>query len=388
MPMKIFEKRSVAVLVMVLAVAVGILLGQARRPENVGEASTSVVGTYTYVYDHAGVLTDDTMKHIDAMNESLFAQTGAQIMVVTVDSTGGTNIVDYAADLGNRYGVGSAERDNGLVIVLALEDYTPSGLKGDYGVAGGDGLYSYGNELTDLLYYYMEDDFAAGEYDAGVERTFDAYIDWFSDFYGVTIRENYVPPVYESYSSSAGGYYTQTVGTLDPSAGSVMGRIILILIVLLIIWVIADKMRYNRYRRRYMMPGMGIPTRRYYPVFWGRPRRVVIHKPPKRPPNGGNHRPPTGGGFGGGGSFGGGNRRPPTGGSRGGRGSFGGGSFGSGFGGSRGSSGRSSFGGTRSGSRGSFGGGGSFGGSRGGGFGGSRGGFSGGSRGGGFGGRR
>jgi len=385
--MKLFEKRSVAAIVMVLAIVVGILLGQARKPDDIGEASTAVVGTYTYVYDHAGVLTDDTMKHIDAMNESLFAQTGAQIMVVTVDSTGGTHIVDYAANLGNQYGVGSAERDNGIVIVLALEDYTPSGLKGDYGVAGGDGLYSYGDELTDLLYYYMEEDFAAGDYDAGVERTFDAYIDWFEDFYGVTVREGYIPAVRETYST--GNYYTQTTGTPEPDSGSVMGRILLILIVLLIIWVIVDKMRYNRYRRRYMMPGMGIPTRRYYPVFWGRPHRVVTRKPPKppkRPPNGGNNRRPPSGGFGGGGSFG--SRRPPTGGSRSGRSSFGGGgSFGSGFGGSRGGSGRSSFGGSRGGSRGSFGGGGSFGGSRGGGFGGSRGGFSGGSRGG-FGGRR
>lgn len=395
--MKLFEKRSVAAIVMVLAIAVGILLGQARKPDDMGAPSTSVVGTYTYVYDYEGVLSDATMKHIDAMNESLFAQTGAQIMVVTVDSTGGTHIVDYAANLGNQYGVGSAERDNGLVMVLALEDYTPSGLKGDYGVAGGDGLYSYGEELTDLLYGYMEADFAAGDYDAGVLRTFDAYIDWFEDFYGVTVREGYIPPVRETYST--GEYYTQSTGTVAPSTGSVMGRILLILIVLLILWVIVDRMRYNRYRRRYLRPGMGIPTRRYYPVFWGRPRRVVTRKPPKppkRPPSGGNHRPPSGGnrkppagGFGGGGSFGGNHRRPPTGGSRGGRSSFGGGgSFGSGFGGSRGSSGRSSFGGSRGSSRGSFSGGGSFGGSRGGSFGGSRGGFSGGSRGGGFGGRR
>ena len=388
--MKLFEKRSVAAIVMVLAIVAGILLGQVRKPDDVGQASTSVVGTYTYVYDHGGVLADDTMKHIDAMNESLFAQTGAQIMIVTVDSTNGTDIVEYAAGLGNQYGVGSAERDNGLVIVLALEDYTPSGLKGDYGVACGDGLYSYGDELVNLLYYYMEDDFAVGDYDAGVERTFDAYIDWFADFYGVTIRENYVPPVYESYSSSAGNYYTQTVGTAEPDTGSVMGSIILILIVLLIIWVIADRLRYNRYRRRYMRPGMGIPTRRYYPIFWGRPRRPRRpRRPAPPPPPNNNRRPPTGGGFGGGGSFGG-NRGGFSGGSRGGsRGSFGGGgSFGSGFGGSRGSSG--SFGGSRGGSRGSFGGGsfggsrgGFSGGSRGGSFGGSRGGFSGGSRGGG-----
>ena len=379
--MKLFEKRPVAAVVMVLAIIAGILLGQARKPDDLGQASTAVVGTYTYVYDHAGVLTDDTMEHIDAVNESLFAQTGAQIMVVTVDSTDGVDIVDYATKLGNQYGVGSAERDNGIVIVLALEDYTPSGLLGDYGVSGGDGLYAYGGELTDLLYATMETDFAAGRYDDGVRETFDAYIDWFADFYGVTIRAGYIPPVRETYSS--GDYYTETTGTVAADSGSALVSIVMLVILLLIIWVILDRIRYNRYRRRYLMPGMVIPTVRYYPVFWGRPRRVrpVRPVPPPRPPR--NNKPPRGG-FGGG-SFGGG-----FGGSRGGstrsnssRGSFGGGSFGSGFGGSRGGS---SFGG-RSSRGGSFGGGGSFGrgfgGNRGGGFGGSRGG----SRGG-FGGRR
>ena len=374
--MKIFEKRSVAAVVMVLAIVAGVLLGQARKPADTSAPSTAVVGTYTYTYDHAGVLSDKTMKHIDAMNTSLFAQTGAQIMVVTVDSTGGTDIVQYATDLGNRYGVGSAERDNGLVIVLALEDIAQNGLKGDYGVSGGDGLYKYGQELTSLLYAYMEEDFAAGDYDAGVEKTFDAYIDWFADFYDVTIKENYIPAVRETYST-ASGYCTQTTGHLAPTAGAVFARLILILVVLLVIWVILDRMRYNRYRRRYMMPGMGIPTRRYYPIFWGRPRRRRPPKPPKPP------RGPGGPSMGGGPSprpprSSGGSHRPPTGGSRG--GSFGGGYFGgSSFGGSRGGfGGGGSFGGGFGGSRGGFGGGGSFGG----GFGGSRGG------GGGFGGRR
>jgi len=380
--MKLFEKRPVAAAVMVVAILAGILLGQARKPDGLGEASTAVVGTYTYVYDHAGVLTDGTMEHIDAVNESLFAQTGAQILIVTVDSTDGMDIVDYATDLGNQYGVGSAERDNGLVIVLALEDYTPSGLLGDYGVSGGDGLYAYGEELTDLLYATMEKDFAAGRYDDGVRETFDAYVDWFADFYGVTVRAGYIPPVRETYST--GSYYTQTTGAVAPAVGGVLVSLVALLIVLLIVWVVLDRIRYNRYRRRYLMPGMGIPTRRYYPIFWGRPRRVrpVRSAPPPprhNPPSPRNNRPPRGGGFGGGslgggfgGSRGGSSRSSGSFGSRSSRGGFGGGSFGSGFGGSRGGSSRGGFGG------------GSFGGSRGGGFGGSRGG---GSRGG-FGGRR
>lgn len=378
--MKIFQKRSVAALVMVLAIAAGVFLGQARKPDDTSAPSTAIVGSYTYVYDNAHVLTDRTMEHIDAVNASLFAQTGAQIMVVTVNTTGGTDIIDYAADLGNEYGVGSAERDNGVVVVLALDDIAQNGLQGDYGAAYGDGLYDYGDQLNSILYYYMEDDFAAGDYDAGVEKTFDAYIDWLAELYDVTVRENYIPAVRETYST-AGGYQTQNSGYMAPTVGMLAGNLIVLLVVLFVLWVILDAVRYSRYRRRYLMPGMGIPTRRYYPVFWGRPRRRRP-PPPPRPPRSGPGAPPP--------PPRGGSTRPPTpprssGGSRGG-GIFGGGTFGGGsFGGSRPSGGsRGSFGGGGSfgrssgGSRGSFGGGGSFG--RGGG--GSRGGFSGGARGG------
>lgn len=379
--MKIFQKRPVAALVMVLAIVAGVFLGQVRKPADTGEPSTAIVGSYTYVYDNAHVLTDATMSHIDAMNASLFAQTGAQILVVTVDTTGGADIIDYAADLGNEYGVGSAERNNGVVIVLALDDIAQNGLKGDYGAAYGDGLYDYGDALNSILYNYMEDDFAAGDYDGGVEKTFDAYINWMADFYNVTIRENYIPVVRETYTTS-GGYQTRTTGYIAPTTGMLVRNLVMLLVVLFILWVILDAMRYRRYRRRYMMPGMGIPTRRYYPIFWGRPRRRRPPPPPRppRPPRGGGPGapppPPPRGGSG----------RPPqpprSGGSRGGS-VFGGGSFGGGSsrpsGGSRGSfGGGGSFGRSSGGSRGSFGGGGSFG--RGGG--GSRGGFSGGSRGG------
>ena len=46
--MKIFEKRSVAAVVMVLAIVAGVLLGQARKPDGTTAPFTAVVGTYTY----------------------------------------------------------------------------------------------------------------------------------------------------------------------------------------------------------------------------------------------------------------------------------------------------------------------------------------------------
>ena len=381
--MKVFQNRAVAAVLMVLAIAAGVAIGQAKKPDLSVEPSTKVVGSYTYTYDEAGVLSDKTMEHIDAMNASLFAQTGAQIMVKTVNSTNGQDILEYAIDLGNQYGVGDAERNNGVVMVLALDNISASGLPGDYGVVVGDGLTDYGNTFSSLQYPYLEDDFAAGNYDAGVKKTVDALFDWFADYYNVSIRENYIPAVSHNYST-ASGYHTETTGYVERSAGSIVGSFVTLILVLLVIWMILDAMRWSRYRRRYLQPGMGIPTVWYRPVFWGhswyRPRPPRRPPPPRgggrgpggpRPPMGGGPRPPMGGG----------RPNPPRGGSRPapprGGGSFGGsrGSFGGG--GSFGGSGRPS-----GGSRGSFGGGGSFGGSRGGSFGGSRGGFGGGSFGG------
>ena len=356
--MKVFQNRAVAAVVMVLAIAASVAIGQVKKPDLSVEPSTKVVGSYTYVYDEAGVLSDKTMEHIDAMNASLFAQTGAQIMVKTVDSTGGQDILDYAIDLGNQYGVGDAERNNGVVMVLALDNISASGLQGDYGVVVGDGLTDYGNAFSSMQYQYLEDDFAAGNYDAGVKKTADAFFDWFADYYSVSIRENYIPATSRNYST-ASGYHTETTGYVERSTGSILGGFVTLMLVLLVIWMILDAMRWSRYRRRYLQPGMGIPTVWYRPVFWGhswyRPRPPRRPPPPPRggrgprPPMGGGPTPPRGGGFGGG------RPTPPRGGSFGGsRGSFGGG-------GSFGGSGRPS-----GGRRGGFGGGGRSRGSRGG----------------------
>ncbi|MCI2059139.1 MAG: TPM domain-containing protein [Oscillibacter sp.] len=361
--MKFFQKRSVAAIVLVLAIAGGLLVGQVKKPDLSVKPSTKVVGSYTYAYDYAGVLSDETMKHIDAMNASLFAQTGAQILVDVVKTTDGTDMQTFARELGNRYQLGDADRDNGLVILLALDNVAQNGLTGDYWVEGGDGLSSYGDEMTSLMRVNLEDDFALGLYDAGVRKTFDAYIDWFAQHYGVRIEENYIPAVRENFSAGD-GYYTQTVGYVEPSLGSVVGEFLALVAVGMVVWMILDAFRWSRYRRRYLRPGMGIPTVWYYPVFWGhswwrpRPPRPHYHDPGPRGPGGGR-RPPSG-------PFGGGNF--------GGRGGFGGGgSFGGGFGGGRGGfGGGGSFGGGFGGGRGGFGGGGSFGGGFGGGRGGGR----------------
>ena len=383
--MKLFQKRPVAAAIMVLAILAGIALGGAKKP-----AGAALTGDFLYlVHNEGGAVTQETAEYIEAMNESLFAQTGAQIAVDVVRTTGNQDIADYADKTFTGLGVGSWERDNGILLVLALENLYDGAPDGDYYIAWGSGFTSNQQDcLEDILYDTLEDDFAAKRYDQGVRRTFDELVDYLEGVYHVTVTTAPpAPAAVGNYQTISGGY--QSAGTAV-AIGTIISGVVMLLAFLLILWVLLDGMRYRSYRRRYYGPTVvGIPRPVYYPVFWGRPRRPRRPPPPPPPP-----RPPKGPGGFGGGSFGGGTGRsgPRSGGSRPGGfgpGSFGGGSFGGGsFGGGAGRGGRpGGFGG------GSFGGGagrGGFSGGRSGGFGGGsfgggagRGGFSGGRSGGG-----
>lgn len=411
--MKFFRKQGTAIAVMVLAIVAAVFIGRAAMPDTSAPPHTEITGSYQYVLDTEDVISDQTMTYIDAMNHSLFAQTGAQIAVEVISNTGNQYLYDYAEEEFTRLGVGSKERDNGILLILALDNVFIDGngneLYGDYYIAWGSGWSeSETHVLEEILWANMEAPFAEEKYDAAVLDTFNALVDYLADGYGVTVKENYIPPMDYTYTGY-GGYGTVTHGYVAPRSGEVLAGIIVVLMVLLVLWMIADAVRYGIYRRRYCRPGM--PYVYYRPIFWGRPRRhrhIHHHHNRRPPPPRGGPRPPHGGG---GSGFGGSHTPPPRGGFGGSSGGFGGGSFGggagrggSGFGGSFGGGsfgggagrGGSSFGGSFGG--GSFGGGagrsGGFGGSRGGGsrgsFGGSRGGGSrgGGSRGGSRGGGR
>lgn len=328
--MKFFQKRGVAIVVLILAIVASSAWGLHKTPAvstpEGGEKldpSLSTAAFTQYVRDDADVLSDKTEEAIGLYNANWDKMFGSIMAVVTTESANDIEnaAYDYAIEMQ------LAENDAILVIAKQQQDY--------YLLASGN-FYDLLSRLSQsFVASCMADNVQKGDYDAAVRSLCAAL--------HVELSQQ----------------YQQSEAALDEAANGVM--FIMILIIFFIIWIMLDGMRYRRYRRRYMMPGMGIPTVVYRPIFWGR-------RPPRgpRPPRSGGPRPPYSGGSSGG------NRRPPkpprrpssSGGSFGGFGSTGrGGGFGSG-----------SVGG--------------FGSSRGGGFGGSRGGGFGGGRGGGFGGRR
>ncbi len=265
-----------------------------------------------YVADYANVLEAETEKYIIQMNNQLYNETGAQIVVVTIDFLDGMEIEDYAYKLFNEWGIGSSERNNGVLLLLAIgED--------NYWAVQGKGLEQTlsSSTLGDILYDNLEADFAIELYDEGVRYTFDELYDQVASIYGMAPGGD-MPDDY------------QQPGTEDSGGGWLSEFIIAFFVILFAAMFILILISNNR-RRYYRSYGPVVPPvvrpRFFHPIFWLGGRQIT---PGEQKPKDRNKR--GGGGFGGFGG-GGGTRGGGTGRSSGGFGGFGSGHSSGGFGG-------------------------------------------------------
>ncbi|MBQ2668132.1 MAG: TPM domain-containing protein [Clostridia bacterium] len=264
----------------------------------------------SYVLDEADVISAATEAEINEKNNRLAAACGAQIAFAVVDFTGEYSTADYAYEVFNKWGIGDKRENNGLLFVLAVgaEDYYA--LPG----SGVTDLFS-GGTLQTLLDTYMEPDFAAGDYDAAVQKSFARALALMESHYHVQYRDE--APIPETGYSG----YDQAQGQQSWFFGGLFrlfGKFITIIIVVAVIVAVLRLFSGPRGGGGYRGGGGG--------GFWTglllgsmRPRSRYYHRPP--PPFGGYGGPRRPGGMGG---FGGG--RPGGGGGRsGGFGGFGGG---------------------------------------------------------------
>lgn len=74
------------------------------------------------VNDFAGVLTPAQKESLEARCRQLREKTGAELAVVTLKSLEGEQIDDFAAGLFKQWGIGQKDRDNGVLLLVALDD--------------------------------------------------------------------------------------------------------------------------------------------------------------------------------------------------------------------------------------------------------------------------
>ncbi|NMA08849.1 MAG: TPM domain-containing protein [Clostridiales bacterium] len=189
-----------------------------------------------YVLDQSGVLTDATIADILTRAASLDDQTGAQVCVVTVDFIGSKRISDYAYELFNDWGIGSKEKNNGVLLLLV------TGAQ-DYYMLQGTGLESFLTSATlqEILDEYMEPSFAAGDYDAGVRKTTDELFSRLSAYYNVSLGASQ-----PTQSAMTAQPYTQSTTQQTSVAGKIgnflAGGIFLLIVIVIVVLSIAGSL--------------------------------------------------------------------------------------------------------------------------------------------------
>lgn len=75
-----------------------------------------------YVNDYANILSSELEDYIIDKSARLANADGTQIVVVTVKNLEGLSLEDYSIQLARKFGIGDASKNNGLLLLLALEE--------------------------------------------------------------------------------------------------------------------------------------------------------------------------------------------------------------------------------------------------------------------------
>jgi uncharacterized protein len=80
--------------------------------------------TNSYVSNPDGILSEASVSAIDSRLTQLEKQTTVQVAVVAVRSIGDADIFNFAQELFTRWGIGKSKKDNGLLILLVVDQRT------------------------------------------------------------------------------------------------------------------------------------------------------------------------------------------------------------------------------------------------------------------------
>lgn len=115
-----------------------------------------------YVQDYAQVLSAEDKRRLLSIGQELDDKTTAQLAVVTVKTLDGQPIEDYALSILREWGIGSKEKNNGALIVVAVQDRR-SRIEVGYGLEGllTDGLAGRIQDQA-MIPYFRKGNYAAG----------------------------------------------------------------------------------------------------------------------------------------------------------------------------------------------------------------------------------
>ncbi len=114
------------------------------------------------VNDFAGMMNAEQQAALEAKLLEYEQTSSTQIAVVTIKNLGGYEVSQYAAELGERWGIGQAGKDNGVLILASLEDRRMHIASG-YGLEGALTDIMCGRIIrNEMVPYFKQGDFYKG----------------------------------------------------------------------------------------------------------------------------------------------------------------------------------------------------------------------------------
>ena len=182
------------------------------------------------VMDTANILSADTETYVTNLSVALQQECGAQIGVYTVEYIGNNTMEGYAYEVFNAWGLGDADKDNGVLFLMAPgED--------NYCITRGSGVEKQlsVSTLSSIFDSYTEDNWVKGDYDACARQTAAALTERLCRQYGITMD---VDAVGRGETGSGAAVKNNSSGM-----GMVLIVFAILLVILLIIWLSTSKRR-------------------------------------------------------------------------------------------------------------------------------------------------
>ncbi len=123
---------------------------------------------YGYVNDFAGILDPATAKKIEAVCKDLEAKTSAELAVAVVKTVAPLDSKTYAVELFKKWGIGKKGKDNGILILLTMEERRIE-IEVGYGLEGIINDARAGQILDEFVVpYFKEGKYGDGLYNCAV----------------------------------------------------------------------------------------------------------------------------------------------------------------------------------------------------------------------------
>lgn len=152
---------TVCLLILVTFVSTGCSVLSAKNEIPIPKVQKNV-----YVYDEDDIIDDETEQKLNTLLIELESKTTAEVAVITVPSLLDMEIEDYSYELANTLGIGKADEDNGVLLLISRND-TKVRLEIGKGLEGCLNDSKCGRILDDYFVPYREKD----EYSEGTYQT-------------------------------------------------------------------------------------------------------------------------------------------------------------------------------------------------------------------------